>query len=103
MSYDASGRITNVVNALGSFNYSYDGTTARVLDELLPGGQSTHFDYLNNLGDRRLQAITHRRPDTSVISRFTYAYNAAANITNLLQNRARPRTIGASPTTRPIN
>src|SRR5262249_34041923 len=85
LAYDASGRITNVVNALGNFNYAYDGATTRVLDETLPDGQTTHFDYFNNTADRRLQKITHRKPDTSLISRFTYAYNTPALITNLLQ------------------
>ncbi len=83
--YDPLGRITNIVNALGSFSYLYDGATARLLDALYPNGRATHYDFFNNLGDRRLQGITHRRADSSVISRFAYLYNTAGTITNWLQ------------------
>jgi len=83
--YDALGRATNVVNALGGFAYAYDGPTRRPLDVLYPNGQTTHYEYLDNLGDHRLQRITHRQPDSSLLSRFTYAYNPAGSITNWLQ------------------
>jgi RHS repeat-associated protein len=84
--YDALGRITNIVNALGSFGYSYDGATPRMLDVANPNGQTTHYDYFDNLGDRRLQRITHRKGDASLLSRFEYAYNAVGRITNWVQN-----------------
>ena len=83
--YDSAGRTTNIVNALGSFTYDYDGPTARLLDAVYPNGQTTHYDYFDNLGDRRLKSITNLKPDTSLISRFTYAYNAVGDITNWLQ------------------
>ena len=83
--YDEMGRVTNVVNALGSFAYGYDGPTTRPLDSLYPNGQTTHYDYFNNLGDHRLQRITNFKPDTSIISRFTYGYNVVGEITNWLQ------------------
>ncbi len=83
--YDVLGRTTNVLNALGSFNYDYDGPTARLLDSSYPNGQTTHYAYFGNLGDRRLQSITNLKPDTSLISRFTYAYNPVGEITNWLQ------------------
>jgi len=83
--YDALGRTTNVVNVLGSFGYSYDGATTRLLDVNYPNGQTSHYDYFDNLGDDRLQRITHRKPDTSLISRFTHAYNPFGNITNWVQ------------------
>ncbi len=84
-SYDPLGRVTNVVNVLGSFTCAYDGPTDRPLDETLPGGQTVHFDYFDNVGDRRLQRVTHRQPDAALISRFTYDYNAAGAITRWLQ------------------
>jgi len=83
--YDVLGRTTNVVNALGSFNYDYDGPTARLLDSFYPNGQTVHYAYFGNPGDRRLQSITNLKPDTSLISGFTYAYNAVGEITNWLQ------------------
>jgi RHS repeat-associated protein len=85
LTLDNGGRVTGVTNALGSFGVAYDGVTDRVLDLTFPNGQTTHLDYFNNIGNRRLQRITHRRPDTSVISQFTYARNAAGGITNWLQ------------------
>ena len=83
--YDALGRTTNVVNALGSFRYAYDGATPRVEDVFYPNGQTSHYDYFDRLGDQRLQRITHRKPDASLISRFTYAYSPYGNITNWMQ------------------
>ena len=83
--FDAVGRVTNVVNALGAFGYDYDGATPRPLDAFYPNGQSSHFSYFNNLGDRRLQLITHQKPNASLISSFSYAYNPVGNITNWVQ------------------
>ncbi len=82
---DVLGRVTNVVNALGSFNYDYDGATARLLDAFYPSGQASHFSYFNNLGDRRLQQITNQKPNAAVISSFAYAYNPVGDITNWMQ------------------
>lgn len=83
--YDVLGRITNVVNALGSFNYDYDGPTERLLDAFYPNGQTTHYAYFDNTGDRRLQSITNLKPDATLISRFTYGYSVVGAITNWLQ------------------
>jgi RHS repeat-associated protein len=84
--FDALGRVTNVVNALGGFSYDYDGATPRLLDAFYPNGQSSHFSYFNNLGDRRLQQITHEKPDASLLSSFSYAYNPVGEITNWVQH-----------------
>ena len=83
--FDPLGRATNVVNALGSFGYDYDGATARVLDALYPNGQASRYAYFDNLGDRRLQQITHQKPNGSALSAFTYGYNAVGEITNWAQ------------------
>lgn len=83
--YDVLGRMTNVVNALGNFGYDFDGATARLLDAFYPNGQSAHYDYFDNLGDRCLKRITHQGPASSIISRFTYAYNPMRQITNWVQ------------------
>jgi RHS repeat-associated protein len=79
------GRPTNVVNALGSFSYGYDGAMPRVLDVYYPNGQKTHYDYFRNTGDRRLQRITNLAPDASLVSRFTYAYKPTGTISNWIQ------------------
>ncbi len=83
--FDPLGRVTNVVNAFGSFNYDYDGATTRLLDASYPNGQSSHYTYYDNFGDRRLQQITHQKPNASIISSFTYAYNPFGDITNWIQ------------------
>jgi len=83
--FDTLSRVTNIVNALGSFSYGYDGATRRLADLTYPNGQKTHYEYFNNLGDRRLRRITHTNPDSSVLSRFTYTYDPAATITNWVQ------------------
>jgi RHS repeat-associated protein len=85
VAYDTLSRPTNVVNALGSFVYAFDGTTSRLLNEFYPNGLATHYDYFDSVGDHRLQAITHRNPDASLLSRFTYAYDPTGNITNWVQ------------------
>ena len=50
-----------------------------------PNGQTSHFAYSSNLGDRRLQHLTHQKPNAAVISAFTYAYNPTGEITNWVQ------------------
>src|SRR5262249_27889820 len=85
LAYDALNRPTNIVNALGSFSYGYDGAMPRVLDVNYPNGQKTHYDYFTNAGDRRLQRITDLAPDTSLLSRFTYAYTPIGSISNWVQ------------------
>lgn len=85
LAFDPLGRVTNVVNALGSFGVAYDGPSTRALDEIFPNGQTTHYDYFAAGAGRRLQGITHRKPDTSMISRFLYAPNAAGSLTNWTQ------------------
>lgn len=77
MSYDGSSRLTGVTNALGSFSYDYDGTTARRVSKSLPNGQTEARNYGNNLQDRTLQRITHRTGATA-LSEFLYGHNAAA-------------------------
>ncbi|MBC8095026.1 MAG: hypothetical protein H7Y43_04365 [Akkermansiaceae bacterium] len=83
--FDTIGRVTNLVNALGSFTATYDGPTDRTLDLLYPNGQTSHYDYFGNAGNRHLQRLTHRQPDNSVISRFIYERNPVGNITNWIQ------------------
>ncbi|PYJ97694.1 MAG: hypothetical protein DME23_14180 [Verrucomicrobia bacterium] len=83
--FDALGRLTNVVNSPGSFSYDYDRATFRLREVTFSNGQRSHYDYFDNLGDRRLRGITHTKPDASLISRFTYDYDPVGNITNWVQ------------------
>ena len=68
---DAAGRITSATNALGTFNYTYDGSSLRQTSQSYPNGQTTERSYAGNLQDLRLQRITNKRGSTP-ISEFIY-------------------------------
>jgi RHS repeat-associated protein len=85
--HDVLGRITNMVNALGAFAYSYDGLSGRVSGVLFPNQQTSHYDYYDNVGDRRLKEIRHQKPDVSLLSRFTYGYDSVGNILSWVQEQ----------------
>ncbi len=80
--YDALGRVITATNALGLFRYAYVNATTRPAATAFPNGQSNLFSYYNALGDQRLQKISNLKPDGSVLSSFSYAYNAAGQITS---------------------
>jgi len=82
---DTLGRVTNSVDALGAFTYAYDGASPRLTDVMGPTGLTSHFDYYGDTGDFRLQQITHRKADTSILSQFTLAYDVSGNPTNWVQ------------------
>jgi RHS repeat-associated protein len=85
--YDALGRVDAVTNALGSFTYSYVNQTPRLSDVAYPNGQTSSYSYYGNAGDRRLQEIHHQTSGSATISKFSYAYDAAGNITTWTQQR----------------
>jgi RHS repeat-associated protein len=74
---DISGRITSVTNALGVFNYTYEGDSLRLASEAYPNGQTTEFSYGSLLQDQLLQRITHRVGAVPA-SEFIYGWNVAA-------------------------
>lgn len=80
LAFDGLGRVTNVVNALGSFTNTYDGATKRVVDVSFPNGQRTHRDYFDNVGDRRLRELRHAKLDGSLLARFAHTYNSVGQI-----------------------
>ncbi|MEW6738090.1 MAG: RHS repeat-associated core domain-containing protein [Acidobacteriota bacterium] len=91
MQYDSLGRVTNITNALGAFTHTYVGTTGRLSTMNYPNGQQTSFAYFGNSGDHRLQSITHKKSDLSVISSFSYTYDAEGQILTWQQpNRPLP-------------
>ncbi|SPE58715.1 putative Peptidase C39, bacteriocin processing [Verrucomicrobia bacterium] len=69
--YDAAGRATTSMNALGSFNYGYDGNSYRLLSESFPSGQTMTRGLEDNLHDRALQQITYTVGAT-LVSQFRY-------------------------------
>jgi RHS repeat-associated protein len=83
--YDTLGRLEILTNPLGPFTYTYDGVTGRPESLTYPNGQSTTYDYYDNLGDHRLHEIHNKRPGGATLSRFEYTYDAVGNILTWLQ------------------
>jgi RHS repeat-associated protein len=75
--FDALGRLTSEINALGTFTYDYEGVTNRLKDVDYPNGQTTTLSYLGNSQDRRLEEIHNRLPSGTTLSRFEYSYDVA--------------------------
>ena len=85
--FDDTGRVTSVINNLGTFDYAYVAETARLDHVDLPNGQKTQFDYYDNSGDQRLKEIKHLAPNhTDVISQHNYTYNSYGQITQWVQD-----------------
>jgi len=78
--YDSLGRVQNVTNPIGMFNYAYVNTTGRLDHVDFPNGQKVQYTYFDNLGDQRLQQIKNLDPSNAVISQFDYTYNPVGNI-----------------------
>lgn len=81
--FDALGRVTSVVNPLGTFTPTYDGPTSRLLSWALPNKQSTAYTYFTNTADRRLQTLNNKTSSGAVVSKFTYVYDPEGEITEL--------------------
>lgn len=86
--FDAAGRITQMTNALGLFSFTWEGGRFRLSSMQYPNNQRTDYAYHPNAQDQRLQRVTHRLPDNTVLSQYTYAYDAESQITNWIQLQA---------------
>lgn len=75
--YDSRGRVIEVDNDLGVFDYTYDGQTSRVEHIDYPNGMKVEYDYFGNPVDRLLKQIKNLSsgPSPAVISQFDYTYN----------------------------
>jgi RHS repeat-associated protein len=71
---DAAGRMKIATNALGTFNYTYDGSSSRIAFVTSPNGATAEFDYEDNLLDQLLKRMTHKVGATP-ISEFLYGYD----------------------------
>jgi len=93
-SYDAMSRVTQEVNALGTFGYTYvdnvspnsKGVT-RLASISYPNGQVTNFSWFDNNRDQRLRQISNLDPSAQALSQFDYSYDAAGQITRWLQHQ----------------
>lgn len=86
--YDAAGRMTRMTNALGGFDFTFDGATERLSGVNYPNGQRSEFAYAGNLREQLLQRVTHFLPNGAKLSEFSYGYNAQVMITNWTQLQA---------------
>lgn len=71
---DAGGRVIREANALGTFDYAYDGPANRCISISYPNNQKTLFSYLDNIGDRRPERITNQKA-ANLVSEFRYSYD----------------------------
>jgi RHS repeat-associated protein len=81
--YDSLGRMDELTNELGTFRYNFDGLTNRVESVSYPNSQSLEFTYFGNLGDHRVQTVTHRSPSGSSLKSFEYAYAANGRVDDM--------------------
>ncbi len=86
--YDAISRITQEVNPLGTFGYTYVDNTPgsskgvyRLASVSYPNSQTTNYSWYGNTGDQRLQQISNLNPSSATLSQFNYTYDAAGEIT----------------------
>jgi hypothetical protein len=81
MNDDALGRLETLVSPVGTFTWTYVGTTGRPATVTYPNGQKTTYSYYGNLGDHRLQQISHDKATAGpALSQFDHAYDAVGNI-----------------------
>ncbi len=86
VAFDALGRITGVVNELGSFTSAYAAANLGGLPDSisLPGGFNVQVArYHANAGANalRLQSLHHRQ-GTNTVQKHDYAYDLAGNLTD---------------------
>src|SRR5947208_16076234 len=81
-----------MTNAFGRFPHSWDRVNNPLTALDIPNRQPSKFNYFPNLKDKLPQRVTHVKPDSTLLSRFTYDYNAVRQIAHWTQERS-----GASP------
>ena len=80
VAFDDLGRVGQVTNPLGMFNYTYQGATGRLANITLPNGMNTGFSYYDVNGQHRLKGISHTKSTSAVVSTFDYTYDANGQI-----------------------
>jgi RHS repeat-associated protein len=84
--FDSLGRISSVVNKLGTFVNAYVGITDRLSKVTYPGGVTENYSYFPNAQDKRLQEIKNLTPKNALISQFDYTYDQEGQILTWAQN-----------------
>jgi RHS repeat-associated protein len=80
--FDARGRVEDVINNLGTFDYFYVGQSSRIDYVDYPNGMKTDYTYANVSGDHLIQQIQYLNSagTPGVISQFDYTYRQDRNI-----------------------
>ncbi len=89
LSYDAINRVIRHTSDLGAFDISYLGQTSQITRSKLdaPGANlETTWNYLNNLGDRRLSAISNKGLAAGQFTDFAFTTSPENLITGITQN-----------------
>ncbi len=84
--FDSLGRVSSVVNKLGTFTNTYVGVTNRLSTMTYPGGSSAVYTYFPNAQDKRLQEIKNQTSTNALISQFDYTYDTEGEITTWKKN-----------------
>jgi len=63
--------------ALGSWSWSYNGTTDQVSSQTNPNGTTASYGYEGTNTLKRLTSVTNAAPGGATLSRFAYAYDTA--------------------------
>jgi hypothetical protein len=63
--FDSLGRVTSEQNVLGTFAYTYYGTTNRLNTVTYPNNQTSTYSYFGGTNDHRLQTIHHKYPNAT--------------------------------------
>ena len=92
--FDAMSRVTQEVNAMGTFGFTYVDNVSpnskgltRLASISYPNSQSTKFTWYDNARDKRLREIQNLDPSSQVLSQFNYAHDAEGQITRWLQQQ----------------
>lgn len=89
LTYDSLGRVTSIINPLGTFGLGYVGATGRTAQRTYPNGQVTNYAYHPNTpatpgtgnGDQRLAQIQNLKTSGGAnLSTHAYGYNAEGMI-----------------------
>lgn len=93
--YDPMSRVTEEVNGLGRFGYTYvddapgfSKGSMNIASISYPNGQLSNFSWFGNIGDQRLASINNVLPNGTPLSQFSYGYNSAGEITRWAQQSA---------------
>ncbi|MGF1483185.1 MAG: RHS repeat-associated core domain-containing protein [Opitutales bacterium] len=80
--FDARSRLEQVINDLGTFDYTYIGQSNRIDTIAYPNGMTADYDYYTASGDFLLMQIQNLSSGTTptVLSQFDYTYRQDRNI-----------------------